>query len=523
MYCKALTWIRAKKHAVFMFALLLVLALLTRFPFFFHDVINWDESTFILVGQSIVDGHLPYVTLYELKPPLLFVFFAVVILVGGKSILAIRLAGMMYVWLVACFTYTIGSRIFSTRVGNVAGTLYVVASAVIAGGSGQATMSETVALVPLMASLVVLQRTTSSPLSLFIAGILVAVAALVRSNLVFVAFAVGLWILMTHRQRPLAEIAGKVLAYCLGGGLVVLLTLLPYVRANEGKVFWDAVFIAPIIYSSSQLGLSSTIATQATNALGTFTGHLFPTTDNLLGLGVWVAGIVGLFIAFRDWRNDNGADRHSQWLVLTYTLAVGLSIVFGGAAYAHYLIQLLPFFCLCAAVMYSRVGDYPVRKRFTLPLAATVLALVLLPVARQYSLIIARMRSSETLSYGTSYDIAKILRPACVKGCSLYLLTNQLAYWFLNVTPPTKLAVHPADVVVNYSLRAAYGPAATPESEVRKILQTMPDYIVKPDVVWYLGNSPARDILEATVKSSYRIWATTDDQTIYRRIEPRAK
>lgn len=58
---------------------------------------------------------------------------------------------------------------------------------------------------------------------------------------------------------------------------------------------------------------------------------------------------------------------------------------------------------------------------------------------------------------------------------------------------------------------------------MRKILQTMPDYIVKPDVVWYLGDSPARDILEATVKSRYRILATTDDQTIYRRIEPPAE
>jgi 4-amino-4-deoxy-L-arabinose transferase-like glycosyltransferase len=511
-----------KKHAVFMFTLLLALALLTRFPFFFHDVINWDESTFILVGQSIVDGHLPYVTLYELKPPLLFGFFAVVIWVGGKSILAIRLAGMMCVWLVACFTYNIGSRLFNTRVGIVAGTLYVVASAVIAGGSGQAIMSETVALVPLIASLVVLLRPPSSALSLFIAGILIAVAALVRSNLVFVAFAVGLWVLMTHRQRPRAVIAGNVLAYCIGGGLVVLLALLPYARANEGKVFWEAVFIAPIIYSSSQLGLLSTIARQATNAFGTFSGHSFPNTENLLGLGVWAAGIVGLFIVFRNWRNDTGADRHSQWLILTYTLAVGLSIVLGGAAYSHYLIQLLPFVCVYAAVLYSRVGDYPVRKRFSLPLAASVLALALLPVARQYSLIISRLRSGETLSYGTSYDIAKILRPACVNGCSLYLLTNQLAYWFLNATPPTRLAVHPADVVMNYSIKAADGPAATPESEMRKILQTMPDYIVKPDVVWYLGDSRARDILEATVKSRYRIWATTDDQTIYRRIEPRA-
>ena len=101
---------------VALFALLLLLALLTRFPFFFRDVINWDESTFILVGQSILDGHLPYVTLYDLKPPVLFAFFAAVIWVGGKSILAIRLAGMMCVWLIACFTCQIGRRLWNVRV-----------------------------------------------------------------------------------------------------------------------------------------------------------------------------------------------------------------------------------------------------------------------------------------------------------------------------------------------------------------------------------------------------------------------
>jgi 4-amino-4-deoxy-L-arabinose transferase-like glycosyltransferase len=509
-----------KKRAVLMFTLFLVLALLTRFPFFFHDVINWDESTFILVGQSIVDGHLPYVTLYDLKPPILFAFFAAIIWVGGKSILAVRLAGMLCVWLVACFTYSIGRRIWSASVGTLGGILYVIASAVIAGGRGQATMSETVALVPLVASLVLLLRTPGSASSLFVAGILIAIAALVRSNLVFVAFAVGIWVLITHRQRPPLEIARNVLAYCVGGGLVLLLALLPYVLANEAKVFWDAVFVAPIIYSSSQLGPLSTITTQVTNALGIFPGHWFPNTENLLGLGIWATGIVGLLIAFKGWRRDINMVRHRQWLVMTYALAVGFSIVFGGAAYSHYLIQLLPFFCVYAALVYSRVADYPTRKRFSLPLAAIVSVLALLPVARQYSIIVYRIRSGVALAYGPSYDIAKILRPACLNGCSLYLLTDQLAYWFLNATPPTKVAVHPAMIVMESTIRAADGPTATPESEMRKILQTMPDYIVKPDVVWYLGDSSVRDILEAMIKSRYRILATTGDQTIYQRIEP---
>jgi 4-amino-4-deoxy-L-arabinose transferase-like glycosyltransferase len=507
-----------RMHALFMFGLLLVVAALTRFPFFFHDVISWDESTLILVGQSIVDGHLPYVTLYELKPPILFYFFAAVIWAGGKSIVAIRLAGMICVWLVGFLTYKIGRGLWSARVGAVAGMLFVIASAVVASGSGQATLSETIALLPLVASLWVLLRLPNSALSLFVAGTLIALAALVRSNLVFVAFGVGIGILWVERRRPPMEIARRILAYSTGGALVVLLASLPFVLANEGKVFWDAVFVAPVIYASSQLGPFATIAIQGAHALGIRSEHWFPDTENLLGLGIWATGAVGLYIAFREWRCNVGIGRDRQLLMFMYVLTVGLSIVFGGAAHAHYLIQLLPFFCVYAATVYSRVADYKIPKALSVPLLAGVLAVALLPVERQYLLIISRMRSGLALEYGTSYDIANILRPACRNGCSLYLLTDQLAYWLLNVTPPTRLAVHPADVIMNYSIRAADGPSATPEFEMRKILQTAPDYIVKPDVVWYLRDSPAREILETAVKSRYRIVAATDDETIYRRI-----
>ena len=55
-----------------------------RLPFFFTDVFNWDESTYIIIGQWIVDGGLPYLGRTEIKPPLLgylysfFVFFSLV-------------------------------------------------------------------------------------------------------------------------------------------------------------------------------------------------------------------------------------------------------------------------------------------------------------------------------------------------------------------------------------------------------------------------------------------------------------
>ncbi|MFV1448861.1 hypothetical protein VBZ51_06925 [Maribacter sp. HS] len=56
------------------FLLLSLITLFIRFPFFFRDYVDRDESTFILLGQSWVDGFLPYTHLWDLKPPLTFAF-----------------------------------------------------------------------------------------------------------------------------------------------------------------------------------------------------------------------------------------------------------------------------------------------------------------------------------------------------------------------------------------------------------------------------------------------------------------
>ena len=61
---------------------LLALALATRLPYFFVDVIDWDESTFILMGHSLLKGFLPYTHLWDLKPPAIFFLFAGVISLG---------------------------------------------------------------------------------------------------------------------------------------------------------------------------------------------------------------------------------------------------------------------------------------------------------------------------------------------------------------------------------------------------------------------------------------------------------
>ena len=50
-------------------ALILLAALALRAPFFGVDVIDWDESTFILMGDAWAGGSLPYLELWDTKRP----------------------------------------------------------------------------------------------------------------------------------------------------------------------------------------------------------------------------------------------------------------------------------------------------------------------------------------------------------------------------------------------------------------------------------------------------------------------
>ena len=66
---------------------------LTQFYSIGVEVINWDESDFILMGSSFYNGNLPYVEVWDLKPPLHFFYLGTVFKLFSPSLLTARLAG----------------------------------------------------------------------------------------------------------------------------------------------------------------------------------------------------------------------------------------------------------------------------------------------------------------------------------------------------------------------------------------------------------------------------------------------
>ena len=58
---------RRAVHSSLSTFLIVTTVVLSRLPFVAEYVIDWDESTFILMAQSLLNGHLPFTELWDLK------------------------------------------------------------------------------------------------------------------------------------------------------------------------------------------------------------------------------------------------------------------------------------------------------------------------------------------------------------------------------------------------------------------------------------------------------------------------
>ncbi|ELR96987.1 glycosyltransferase family 39 protein [Gloeocapsa sp. PCC 73106] len=484
---------------------LLLLTILIRFPFFFEDVINWDESTLILMGQSLLDGHLPYTELWDLKPPIAFLAYAIFITIFGKSIISIRIGGALAVALSAFFTYFIGKTVWNTRVGILAGIIFILSSSFLP--AGQATMTEHLALVPLVGVLYILISQEKKPFVLFLAGILMAIATMIRLNFAYVAVIVGLFILLEKRLK-------LVLTYSAGFALIVGLTYLPYAFSGYHQIWWDSVIRASLNYSDAQLSLFET-----------FVKHFNFTFKNFFELStlVLLGGVIGFFFNIWQWRNFNQEKRYQiLWLNL-FLFGTVISILKSGAGHSHYLIQLTPFIALISVGFLDDV-----LSRYTYWLMASIIVVALgfsmtelTNVANQYKLIASHLKQGQKFPYGVTYEIAAYLRQENTENEPIYLMTNHLVYWHLNAKPLTKISTHPSNISKDYLLTVMFGSDASTEKELTKILSQKPRFIVKDEKVEYLSYKPeAKLLLEKNLRTNYQLVKEIDGIQIYSRIKP---
>lgn len=446
MFKKVLEWLTpdyiSLKNRTIFFILFLV-GLFIRLPFFFRDYIDRDESTFILMGQSWVNGHLPYTELWDLKPPLAFLFFAGIIYTFGKSFFAIRFFGTVVIAITAFFTYKIGHEVSSKKTGFWAAIVCIALQSMF--GSLQGVMSEHLCMPFFMIALYIIMK-YEKPYTFLISGLLMGISIMIKLNLAYVTPIIGLYILYSQCQKKnLWTSIKNSFVYGLGVTTIIGLTILPYYLQGDINLWWKSVIEAPLNYAASQ-------------------------RESILKNLPFYIVLLGFFLFVWKKKYVDFKKPKTQLLLVTF-IGVLVSFFQGGRVNGHYLIQLFPILIIFIGIALSSVSYF--RKINYKPFVLVLCLLLPIEAYIEYVAVVKNKIENGTFYNGEGISVPYYITKNNLNTKNILFLEYHIGYWVLGVNPPTKAATHPSNICREELFLAYNNPRKTSLEELAYILDEL--------------------------------------------------
>ncbi len=337
-------------------ALLASLAALRSAGFRF-GILNIDESDFVVIGNSIAHGLLPYRDLGEIKPPMSYLSYLPSALFGGFQIWPVQVLALGWLFATAWLLKMAARDWLRERrpelaedAGWCAAWLFVLSLLCEIPSFSSELMLD----LPTAAGLYFLVRSEArsgrgSPLrSIFLAGLCAGLASLYKHQGIALALALGAGFLVSARGRlgdSIARLALAAPAFLLPW----IFWLAVYAGLHALPQFLDWVFVRNFAYAG-QGGAGSALARFAQSTLLCCGATLVP----------WV------FTAIALWRGarDGSLLRERVFAVAASLLAFAwLAVSAGGRLYEHYYLQFAPPLALLGAAPLAGLLANPSRSR----------------------------------------------------------------------------------------------------------------------------------------------------------------
>ncbi|MEO6112904.1 MAG: hypothetical protein ABIP07_00440 [Sphingomicrobium sp.] len=321
--------------------LIVAVAVATRIAVWGNPVAHPDDQFYLFAGEQMLQGHWPYVDVWDRKPLGLFLIYAGIAALGG-GIVMLNLVATAFAAATALVVRQVGLR-FAGPTGATLGALaYLVVIPLIGGQTGQSPLFYNL-LIALAAWLLIdaagAERTATIVKHAMAAMLLCGLSMTVKQ----VAFVEGiffglafLWLLW-RRGLSLARLVVTGAAMVALALLPTALTLAGYALAGPAALdaYVQASFVS--IFEKGGWGIKAKLA-----GFGFFLLHVTP---------LLVMAIVGAL----DRRNQRGGDRRDA-LLIGWIIAAMLGYASVPHFFDHYALPLIAPLCISAATFFDRAS-----------------------------------------------------------------------------------------------------------------------------------------------------------------------
>lgn len=233
-------WVRADVLAAVAIALA---AMVFRAGHFGDPLAGFDEQFYLLVGDGLRHGALPYVDVWDRKPVGLFVVFALIRLLPGDGVLASQIVGTLFAATTAWVVALIARRRADWPAATMAGVLYLAGLGELWGATTQSPVFYNLP-VAIAAWLVLFaaERPVDRAPAATLAMLLVGLAIQIKTNAIFPGTLFGTWFAHAHwRATRSTRATGKLLAwFAMAGAVPTIAAAVGYAALGHFAAWWQA-------------------------------------------------------------------------------------------------------------------------------------------------------------------------------------------------------------------------------------------------------------------------------------------
>ena len=286
------------------------------------EIIDWDEATYIMAGREILLGYLPYESLYEMKPPMLYYIYSIPLFINS-SLESVRIFGIFCIFLSASFIFIFLKRYIENRFAILGSIVFI---SIMNYYFWLGTSSEIVCLPLLLLSLLTFIKKEESNYYLFLSGLFISIATLIRLNVAYLV--IFLVIYLIFKKNKLTQKIIQISVFSLSGLIPVAILIFLYADKNLLDLLLVGTFQVPLEYASENSLISGLLKYIKTIFKLCYFNPLF------------FIPIISIFLFSLTKKN---LITENKMIFNIFFLGIVFSTIATGQGFSHHLILVLPF------------------------------------------------------------------------------------------------------------------------------------------------------------------------------------